>query len=460
MSISYTETLRRSINKSKVVALKDSLFGNKLIKNSDMKKYKFRGHAIVLNFKTQYLNIFDKLCFVECFIYLVKKHLPKSIKFIKSSLSFMYFFGKDEIATMNYALYLVNLSNQFSLKRKKLKIVIGISDGYSYIFKQGSDNNDFFGHNVNVASKLSKMVGKPGQILISNEFFTDLEKSRHKLSSKKNIKLSGNELEYYELLDKINNKIDIVEYIGELTKSKRNIEIEMAKKYLLKIDLEKSSKKRMIDDIQLFDKIIDIDEFLLQYKTKAVIFKLDMSRFTKHSERYGILETLKKIIKMQKMLLPKVASYGGEVQNFEGDDMLILLSNQDKAHHMAVDFINTLNNYNETLEKKKEYINSNDKHILDRYEDDKIFVKIGLSYGNVLNIEHNVIGNIFYFSHKLSDDIAKRNEILFDHSMDNVTLKPNEKKRRTYYDQNKDYYYYKIVDKKSVGKGDSIKSIS
>ena len=45
MSISYTETLRRSINKSKVVALKDSLFGNKLIKNSDMKKYKFRGHA-------------------------------------------------------------------------------------------------------------------------------------------------------------------------------------------------------------------------------------------------------------------------------------------------------------------------------------------------------------------------------------------------------------------------------
>ena len=165
-----------------------------------------------MNFKTQYLNIFDKLCFVECFIYLVKKHLPKSIKFIKSSLSFMYFFGKDEIATMNYALYLVNLSNQFSLKRKKLKIVIGISDGYSYIFKQGSDNNDFFGHNVNVASKLSKMVGKPGQILISNEFFTDLEKSRHKLSRKKNIKLSGNELEYYELLDKINNKIDIVEY--------------------------------------------------------------------------------------------------------------------------------------------------------------------------------------------------------------------------------------------------------
>ena len=102
----------------------------------------------------------------------------------------------------------------------------------------------------------------------------------------------------------------------------------------------------------------------------------------------------------------------------------------------------------------------NDRFIIDRYEDDKIFIKIGLSYGNVLNIEHNVIGNIFYFSHKLSDDLAKRNEILFDHSMNNVTLRQNEKKRRTYYDQNKDYYYYKIVDKKSIGKGDSIKSIS
>lgn len=451
---------KKSVNKSKVIALKDSSFGKRLIKNKDMSDYKFRGHSIVLNFKTENLNIFDKLCFVECFIYLVKKHLPKSIKIIKTSLSFMYFFGKDETATINYALYLVNLSNQFSLKNKKLKIVIGICDGYSYIFKSGSDSIDFFGYNVNVSSKLAKLVGKPNQVLISNDFFTKLEKSRHKLGMKKTIKLSGNDLSYYELLDRDTKKIDIKSYIGELKKSKRNIEIEMAKKYLLKIELEQSPTKRMIDDIQLFDKIIDIDEFLLQYKMKAVIFKLDMSRFTSHSNKYGILETLKKIIKMQELLLPKVEKYGGKVQNFEGDDMLVLLSNQDKAHNMAEDFIKTLEDYNKSLEKKKEMTDKNDRHIIDRYEDDKIFIKIGLSYGNVLNIEHNVIGNIFYFSHKLSDDLAKRNEILFDHSMNNVTLRQNEKKRRTYYDNHKDYYYYKIVDKKSVGKGDSIKSIS
>ena len=52
----------------------------------------------------------------------------------------------------------------------KLKIVIGICDGYSYIFDLGKDTTDFFGYNVNVASKLAKMVGKPGQILISNDF--------------------------------------------------------------------------------------------------------------------------------------------------------------------------------------------------------------------------------------------------------------------------------------------------
>jgi adenylate cyclase len=133
-----------------------------------------------------------------------------------------------------------------------------------------------------------------------------------------------------------------------------------------------------------------------EFGTVKAVFIMDMSGFSRLTQRFGVVHYLSMVKRMQLTAQPIVEQYGGEVIKFEADNCFALFPDSHSAVQAAI----TLN---------AAFFGMN---IITPDEFD-IRISIGIDYGDVL-----LIGGPDYFgatvnrASKLGEDIAGPGEIL------------------------------------------------
>lgn len=128
---------------------------------------------------------------------------------------------------------------------------------------------------------------------------------------------------------------------------------------------------------------------------KAVLV-LDMTGFSRTTQRHGIVSFLLMIHQMQLIARPCVDAHGGLLVKAEADNLFCLFDTVADAVRAGQDILERLNAANLLLP-----------------EDRRLFVSIGIGFGNILNIEdEDLFGNEVNLASKLGEDVAERGEIL------------------------------------------------
>jgi class 3 adenylate cyclase len=127
-----------------------------------------------------------------------------------------------------------------------------------------------------------------------------------------------------------------------------------------------------------------------------VIFVLDMSGFSRTTQRYGIGHFLLMIHQMQLIAKPCITENHGLLIKAEADNLYCLFDTVLDAIHAGQDIITRLNAANLLLP-----------------EDKDLYVSIGIGYGHLLNVEDkDLYGNEVNLTCKLGEDVAERGEVL------------------------------------------------
>lgn len=127
----------------------------------------------------------------------------------------------------------------------------------------------------------------------------------------------------------------------------------------------------------------------------AIMFT-DLSGFSRHVERFGILHFLQIIHEHKKLLLPIVDEEDGLLMKQEGDSLLILFRRPERALHCAQRMQRACWSYNEH-----------------RSPEEQILLCIGIGFGRVLRIgDADVWGKEVNAASKLGEDTAKTHDIL------------------------------------------------
>lgn len=127
----------------------------------------------------------------------------------------------------------------------------------------------------------------------------------------------------------------------------------------------------------------------------------DLSGFSRHVAKFGIIHFLQTIQESQRLLIPILEDNDGILLKVEGDSYLVIFRNVEKAIRASIEMVQALQKYN----KKKS-------------AEEKVLLCVGLGYGKVLKIgDHDVFGNEVNAASKLGEDIAKAGEILVTESV-------------------------------------------
>ncbi len=122
----------------------------------------------------------------------------------------------------------------------------------------------------------------------------------------------------------------------------------------------------------------------------------DLSGFSRGVEKFGIIHFLQTIHESERVLVPIIESHDGILLKAEGDSLLVIFRNADKALDAAVKMQNELKNYNQ-----------------DRIPEEQILLCVGLGFGKVLKIgDADVFGAEVNMASKLGEDTAEIGEIL------------------------------------------------
>ncbi len=137
----------------------------------------------------------------------------------------------------------------------------------------------------------------------------------------------------------------------------------------------------------------------------AVMFT-DLSGFSRGVEKFGIIHFLQTIYESERLLLPLIEDYDGVLLKVEGDSLLVIFRNVNKAVRCALNMQKTLKKYNEI-----------------QTEEEKILLCVGIGFGRVLKIgDADVFGAEVNAASKLGEDMAKAKEILVTQAVrDNLT---------------------------------------
>jgi len=128
---------------------------------------------------------------------------------------------------------------------------------------------------------------------------------------------------------------------------------------------------------------------------KAVLV-LDMTGFSRTTQRHGIVSFLLMIHQMQLIARPAVDAHGGLLVKAEADNLFCLFDIVADAVRAGQDILERLNAANLLLP-----------------EDRRLFVSIGIGHGNILNVaDEDLFGNEVNLASKLGEDVAERGEIL------------------------------------------------
>lgn len=122
----------------------------------------------------------------------------------------------------------------------------------------------------------------------------------------------------------------------------------------------------------------------------------DLSGFSRHVSKFGIIHFLQTIFESQRLLIPVIEHHDGILLKTEGDSLLVIFRNVRKALDCSLKMQSELAIYNQK-----------------RDDEEKVLLCIGLGYGKVLRIgDSDVFGNEVNSASKLGEDTAKAGDIL------------------------------------------------
>jgi class 3 adenylate cyclase len=122
----------------------------------------------------------------------------------------------------------------------------------------------------------------------------------------------------------------------------------------------------------------------------------DLAGFSRRVEEFGIIHFLQIIHESERLLIPVIEDHEGILLKLEGDSLLVIFRNPQKALKCALGLQQLLAAYN-----------------LDRLPEEQVLLCVGLGYGRVLRIgDSDVFGAEVNAASKLGEDIAKGGEIL------------------------------------------------
>ncbi len=128
---------------------------------------------------------------------------------------------------------------------------------------------------------------------------------------------------------------------------------------------------------------------------KAVLV-LDMSGFSRTTQRHGIVSFLLMIHEMQLIARPCVEAHRGLLLKADADNLFCLFDTVVEAVRASRDITDRLNSANPLLP-----------------EDRRLYVSVGIGFGDILNIgDEDLFGNEVNLASKLGEDVAERGEIL------------------------------------------------
>lgn len=200
---------------------------------------------------------------------------------------------------------------------------------------------------------------------------------------------------------------------------KRNVTLgaseERLKKLIESRILANNNEKEIIDQ-----KIWDL------FGENWCIMFTDLSGFSKKTAKFGIIHFLQTIYESEVILEPIIEKHDGFLLKTEGDSMLIIYRNPDKALSSAIEMQESLKEYN----KQKD-------------EEDQVLLCLGLGYGKILRIgDDDVFGEEVNMASKLGEDTAKAYDILVTKNfklhcfLDNI----NFEEKGTIFENSSNYY--------------------
>jgi len=132
------------------------------------------------------------------------------------------------------------------------------------------------------------------------------------------------------------------------------------------------------------------------YGAERAVVALDLSGFSRLTERRGILHFLALIQEMREATRPIVEAAGGEVVKYEADNMFAVAPSVDAALDLSLAIVDHYAARNR-----------------DREDDARIHVSIGIDFGRLLLIPGvELFGAPVNFACKLGEDVADHGEIL------------------------------------------------
>ena len=127
----------------------------------------------------------------------------------------------------------------------------------------------------------------------------------------------------------------------------------------------------------------------------AIMFT-DLSGFSRNTAAFGIVHFLQIIHQSKKLLVPCIDAYDGILLKMEGDSMLVIFRNPQKALECAIAMQRATQSYN-----------------IGRPDTETVLLCLGLGYGKVLHIgDSDVFGPEVNAASKLGEDTATKGEIL------------------------------------------------
>jgi class 3 adenylate cyclase len=130
-------------------------------------------------------------------------------------------------------------------------------------------------------------------------------------------------------------------------------------------------------------------------ETRAVMV-LDMSGFSRTTQRRGIVAFLLMIHQMKLMATPAVEANGGLVVKSEADNLYCLFESVEGAVRAARDIMQRLDTVNPLLPEER-----------------RLYASIGIGYGRIINVdEEDMFGDEVNLASKLGEDVAERGEVL------------------------------------------------
>ncbi len=132
-----------------------------------------------------------------------------------------------------------------------------------------------------------------------------------------------------------------------------------------------------------------------EFGAVKAIFVMDMSGFSRLTQKYGIVHYLSMVKRMQMTTQPIVESYGGSVVKFEADNCFAIFDDVLAATQTAISVNQAFNKLN--------------LHIDEPFD---IRVSIGIDFGDTLLIGGpDYFGNVVNRACKLGEDIAGPGEV-------------------------------------------------